>query len=155
MKLPRYIHWITLGILNRPARRKRGSGELRLHVENLTRHTVLAECLEVADSSAKRSKGLLGRNALSRGGGLWILPCESVHTFGMQFSIDLVYVDRKHRIRKLRSDVPPWRISACLTAHSIIELPAGTIRESQSKRGDTLSFSNPPQPAGEDGLLSS
>ena len=48
---------------------------------------------------------------------------ESVHTFGMRFPIDLVYVDRKHRVRKVRSGVRPWRMSACLTAHSVIELP--------------------------------
>ena len=68
------------------------------------------------------------------------MPCESVHTFGMQFSIDLVYLDKKLRIRKLRTSVPPWRISACLSARSVIELPAGTIHNTQSKTGDMLEF---------------
>ena len=112
--------------------------ETRLTVTNLTRGTVLATCLEVADSGPKRSKGLLGRKALAAGGGLWIIPCESVHTFFMQFSIDLVYLDRTNTIRKIRHSVPPWRLSACLTAHSILELPSGTIRNTRTQPGDKL-----------------
>jgi hypothetical protein len=76
--------------------------------------------------------------SLEPGGGLWIVPCESVHTFFMQFPIDLVYIDRNNRIRKVRESVPPWRLSVCLSAHSILELPAGTIRRTQTQRGDTL-----------------
>lgn len=113
----------------------------RLQVVNLTRQTVLADRLEVADHGANRRKGLLGRNGLSPGEGLWIKPCEAVHTFCMRFAIDLVYVDRKHRIRKVRSNVRPWRMSACLTAHSVIELPSGTIQATQTQAGDRLEFS--------------
>ena len=115
--------------------------ETRLRVTNLTRHTELATCMEVAHSSAKRNKGLLGRERLSPGEGLWIAPCEAVHTFWMQFPIDLVYLDRKRRIRKLVSDLPAWRLSACLRAHSVLELPAGTIRATRTEIGDTLEFS--------------
>jgi len=142
MKLPR---WILPAQRDRLARR-RAAPEVRLQVKNLTRQTVLANCMEVADSGAKRSKGLLGRKGLSPGEGLWILPCESVHTIGMQFPIDLVYLDRKLRIRKVRSSVPPWRISACLSAHSVIELPSGTVLATQSRPGDTLEFSATPPP---------
>jgi uncharacterized protein len=113
----------------------------RIQVQNTTRGTTLAECMEVADTSAKRNKGLLGRKTLNAGEGLWIIPCESVHTFFMQFSIDLVYLDRKKSIRKLRHGVPPWRISGCLTAHSVLELPAGTLQNTQTKMGDVLVFS--------------
>jgi uncharacterized membrane protein (UPF0127 family) len=94
----------------------------RLQVTNLTRHTVLATSLEVANSGSRRSKGLLGRARLAPGEGLWILPCEAVHTFFMQFPIDLVYLDRRNRIRKICHAVPPWRLSACLSAHSVLEL---------------------------------
>ena len=97
------LRWILPDQLKQLIRR-RPSQEIRLQVKNLTRQTVLAISLEVADSGAKRNKGLLGRKELSPGEGLWILPCQSVHTFGMQFAIDLVYLDRKHRIRKVRRD---------------------------------------------------
>ena len=120
--------------------------ELRLRVMNLTRQTELAHSLEVAKSSARRSKGLLGRRGLALGEGLWIVPCEAVHTFGMKFSIDLVYLDRKHRVRKIRHSVPPWRLSACLVAHSILELPAGTLRKTLTEPGDQLILSSAGSP---------
>lgn len=110
----------------------------RLQVRNLTRNTVLATGLEVAGSGASRRKGLLGRDRLAPGEGLWIVPCESVHTFFMRFPIDLVYLDRQHRVRKVRHAVGAWRLSACLSAHSILELPAGTALASKTQRGDTL-----------------
>jgi uncharacterized membrane protein (UPF0127 family) len=113
----------------------------RLQVFNLTRQTVLADRLEVADHGANRRKGLLGRDGLLAGEGLWIKPCEAVHTFCMRFAIDLVYLDRKNRIRKIRSGVPPWRISSCLSAHSVIELPSGTVVATQTQPGDLLEFS--------------
>jgi uncharacterized membrane protein (UPF0127 family) len=97
--------------------------------------------MEVADSGPKRNKGLLGRDGLRSGEGLWIIPCEAVHTFWMRFPIDLVYLDSKKSIQKLVSDVPPWRLSACIWAHSVLELPAGTIRMTQTQPGDKLDFS--------------
>jgi len=115
--------------------------DLRLRVTNPERNSVLATCLEKAGTGAARSKGLLGRKGLAPGGGLWIVPCESVHTFWMQFPIDLIYIDRSHRIKKLRSNVPPWRLSACLSAHSILELPSGTILSTLTQVGDTLEIS--------------
>jgi uncharacterized membrane protein (UPF0127 family) len=134
MNLPRWVSNLT-----RPRVQKQ---EVRLKVLNLTRQTVLADSVEVADHGAKRSKGLLGRDGLAPDEGLWIVPCEAVHTFGMRFSIDLVYVDRKNRVRKVRSAVPPWRMSACLTAHSIIELASGTAIATRTVRGDQLEFSS-------------
>jgi len=111
-----------------------------LTVTNLTRGTILADRLELADTGPKRNKGLLGRTGLADGGGLWIVPCESVHTFFMKFAIDLVYLDRNHKVRKVRESVPAWRLSACLSAHSILELPSGTIRATQTQAGDSLNF---------------
>ncbi|MGB6690360.1 MAG: DUF192 domain-containing protein [Terracidiphilus sp.] len=120
---------------------------MRMHVANLTRNTVIATSVEVADSGPTRSKGLLGRKGLDPGTGLWIVPCEAVHTFWMQFPIDLIYLDRDLRIRKLRTGVPPWRLSGCLTAHSVLELASGAIRDSQTQSGDKLDFSELPLPA--------
>jgi uncharacterized membrane protein (UPF0127 family) len=114
---------------------------LRLRISNLTRNTELASSAELADHGAARNKGLLGRTHLPPGAGLWIVPCESVHTFFMKFPIDLVYVDRSKRVKKVQSNVGPWRLSACLSAHSIIELPIGVIKATQTAPGDQLQFS--------------
>ncbi|MDR3776758.1 MAG: DUF192 domain-containing protein [Terracidiphilus sp.] len=121
--------------------RRRKLLNLCMRVSNVTRQTVLAEYVEVADRGEKRRKGLLGREQLAPGEGLWILPCESVHTIGMRFPIDLVYLDRKHRVKKIKCAVPAWRLSACLSAHSVLELAAGAIRHSQTRLGDQLEFS--------------
>jgi uncharacterized protein len=94
--------------------------------------------VEVADTSEKRRVGLLKHLRLEPGSGLWIVPCESVHTFFMKFPIDLVYLDKQRKVRKVRHAVPAWRLSACLTAHSILELPAGTAEKTGTQRGDEL-----------------
>jgi len=88
----------------------------------------------------KRRTGLLKHSKLDPGTGLWIAPCESVHSFGMKFAIDLVYLDRKKKVRKIRKKMVPWRMSACLSAHSVLELPVGVIEASRTERGDQLEF---------------
>jgi uncharacterized membrane protein (UPF0127 family) len=123
--------------------------DVRLTVTNTTRNTVLATQLELAGTPEKRNKGLLGRKGLAPGSGLWIVPCESVHTFFMQFPIDLVYLDRDNRVKKVRHAVGPWKLSACLSAHSILELPAGVIRSTGTQRGDTLELVPDSTPAGD------
>ena len=113
-----------------------------MRISNLTREVVLAHRVEVADNGATRRKGLLGRDGLPAGEGLWIVPCESVHTFGMKFPIDLIYLDRSRKVKKVRSSVLPWRLSACLSAHSVVELASGTIHMTQTRPGDKLEFSS-------------
>jgi len=107
-------------------------------VLNVTRGTMLAAQLENAQTGAARRKGLLGRERFLPGEGLWIAPCESVHTFFMRFPIDLVYLDRKLEVKKVRHSVGAWRMSACFAAFSVLELPAGTARATQTERGDTM-----------------
>ncbi len=110
----------------------------KVRIRNRTRNTELGNAIEIADSSAQRRTGLLKRSGLERGEGLWIVPCESVHTFFMKFAIDLVYLDKKHKVRKVRHAVKPWRMSLCLTAHSIVELPPGAAQASGTLAGDEL-----------------
>ena len=113
---------------------------LKIRVRNQTRNTILATAADVADTSAKRRTGLLKHQRLEPGEGLWISPCESVHTFFMKFAIDLVYLDKQKKVRKVRHAVPPWRLSACLAAHSVLELPAGSVAPTGTVRGDQLAF---------------
>lgn len=144
------LSYKLIGLLDRLTQPRPETADMRLRISNLTRKTFLADCLEIADRGPGRRKGLLGRERLSPGEGLWIVPCEAVHTFGMQFPIDLVYLDRKHRIIKTRSHVRPGRLSACLTAHSVVELPSGTVRDTKSMPGDTLRFLSAPSEQTED-----
>jgi len=116
------------------------AAETNIKIVNLTRGTQVADLVRLAGDGRNRRKGLLGREGLGSGEGLWIVPCEAVHTFWMRFPIDLIYLDRKHRVVKTRSNVGPWRLSGCLRAHSVLELVAGSIRETQTIQGDRLSI---------------
>ena len=113
---------------------------MKYRLRNLTRGTSLGDAIGLADTSQKRTTGLLKHNELCVGEGLWIVPCEGVHTFFMKFALDLVYLDRKKVVRKTVSNVSPWRLSMCLRAHSVVELPAGTIDPTGTRQGDQLAF---------------
>jgi len=124
-------------LLTRPSRPSREQS-VRLNVMNRTRQIQLAHSIEVADEASTRRKGLLGRTNLLAGEGLWIVPCEAIHTFGMKFPIDLVFLDRNKVVKKVRHNVVPGRLSICLSAHSVLELASGSIRLSGTLPGDAL-----------------
>ena len=110
----------------------------RLRVLNETRGIVLGEAVDVADTSAKRRTGLLKHESLNAGQGLWIVPCEAVHTWFMKFPIDVAFLNRKREVLKLRKDMGKWRMAMCLRAHSVLELPAGTLERTGTAKGDRL-----------------
>jgi uncharacterized membrane protein (UPF0127 family) len=100
----------------------------------------LGDRIDVADTSAKRRTGLLKHTGLAEGEGLWIAPCEAVHTFGMKFPIDVVFVSRKRRVLKVRKEMGRRGIALCLWAHSVLELPPGTVDRTGTQKGDQLEF---------------
>jgi uncharacterized protein len=71
---------------------------------------------------------------------LWIVPCEAVHTFGMKFAIDVVFLSKKKQILKIRKNMPVRRIAICLRAYSVLELPSGMIDQTGTALGDQLEF---------------
>ena len=110
-----------------------------LKARNETRGTFLGDRIEPADSSESRTKGLLGRDGLAPGEGLWIAPCEWVHMFGMKFAIDLVVLDKGGRVVGTKSDLRPGRIGPLFWgAHSTLELPVGAIAASGTVKGDQI-----------------
>lgn len=128
--------WLSLCFGRRPPT----TGHVRLRIVNVSRQVELADSVGVADDGPRRRKGLLGRSSLSAGEGLWIVPCEAIHTFGMQFAIDVVYLDRDKKVKKIKHSVPSARLSACFTAHSVLELPSGSVRRTGTMPGDRLEF---------------
>jgi len=112
----------------------------KLRVANQTKGQVLADRADIADTSAKRRTGLLKHTGLAPGEGLWIAPCEGVHTFGMKFPIDVLFLNKKKKILKARPDMVRGRIAFSLLAHSVLELPAGTLAETGTVAGDQLEF---------------
>jgi uncharacterized membrane protein (UPF0127 family) len=112
-----------------------------VRVYNTTRESCLGERIGVADTSLRRMVGLLGTKSLEAGCGLYIVPSQAVHTFGMAFAIDVLFVDKKDRVVGIRHAVPPSRMTRPFwKALGVLELPAGTIRDSRTEVGDQLKF---------------
>jgi uncharacterized membrane protein (UPF0127 family) len=110
----------------------------KLRVQNVTQGKILADRAAIANTSATRRTGLLKHTGLDHGEGLWIVPSEGVHTFGMKFAIDVLFLDKKRRIKKMRPNMVRGRIAFSLLSHSTLELPAGTIAETGTQAGDQL-----------------
>lgn len=100
----------------------------------------LAARVSVAGTSQTRRRGLLGKERIELETGLWIAPCEAVHTFGMKTAIDVIFLDRRSRVAKLVSNLKPRRIAVCLKAASVLELGNGAIKQSEICIGDQLRF---------------
>lgn len=109
-----------------------------MRVRNLTRSTELGDRITVAETSQARRTGLLKHTGLEQGEGLWIVPSEGVHCFGMKFDIDVLFLSKKRQVLKLRPRMGRRAISFCLRAHSVLELPAGAIAATATQVGDQL-----------------
>ncbi len=106
---------------------------------NKTQNTVLVPHLEVATAFVDRGVGLLKRASLNEQEGLWINPCNSIHTFFMKFSIDCIFVTKDLVVDDLVENVAPWKVVfPRWRSRSVIELPSGSIRKSNVKKGDQL-----------------
>jgi uncharacterized membrane protein (UPF0127 family) len=109
---------------------------------NLTRGTILAERAAVAETPTARRRGLLGTASLGDGEGMVIYPCRQVHTVGMKYPIDVVFVDGNWVVRRVVHGLKPWRLSPlALSARAALELPAGTAGCTGTLRGDLLQAS--------------
>lgn len=103
------------------------------------RNNVLVEHCEVARSLGARMKGLLGRDRLPTGHGLLIKHCGAVHTLGMRFPLDVVFLDRRLQVKKVIRQVSSGRwMVACRGARQVLELQAGSLAGDAISVGDVL-----------------
>ncbi len=101
-------------------------------------HIPLATRATAARTLGERLKGLLGRERLPEGEALIFPGCSSIHTIGMRFPIDAIFVDRDWRVVALHS-VRPWRVVLPVRkAWGVVETPPGTIAQAQVAVGDRL-----------------
>jgi uncharacterized membrane protein (UPF0127 family) len=107
-------------------------------LRNLRTGRLLATALEAAFDSASRRRGLLGRKELGAGSALIIAPCSGIHTFFMQFPIDVIFVRRDGTVTHVVTQLPPWRIGVSLWAFAVVETAAGTAARTGTRRGDQL-----------------
>jgi uncharacterized membrane protein (UPF0127 family) len=111
-------------------------------VINLTKQTWLATKVRKADNFLTRLIGLLKRTHLGPEEALWLMPSKGIHTIGMKFPIDVVFLNRDHQVLGLMSGLVPYRVSAVhLRGYSVLELPSGTIKKSRTEIGDKLEIS--------------
>jgi len=108
---------------------------------NATRRCVLGGAIRSADTFFLRMRGLLRTDGLAEGEGLWIHPCSSIHSIGMRFEFDALFlgpgmkvVGRYERFRRNRISRVFWN------ARGVLELPAGTIERTGTEVGDEIQF---------------
>lgn len=111
-----------------------------MKARHATTHKEIVGNLEVADTFRARSKGLLGRSSLAAGEGLLIKPCKGVHTIGMKFPIDVVFLADGNVIGFCKELQPNRLTSIRLRATAVLELPAGTVEATALKVGDVVDF---------------
>jgi len=110
-----------------------------------TRSAVALE-VDVAATRATRRRGLLGRDSLGATEGLLLSPCKAVHTVGMRFPIDVIFIDRDGRAVRIVPALAPWRMAMSARAKAVIELAAGTAAAADIQIGDMLYLAPAPPP---------
>jgi uncharacterized protein len=116
-------------------------GSRHTGVVNVTKNTVVGTRIRVADKAFARLVGLLGTKSLEPGCGLLIEPSSGIHTFGMQFPIDVVSLDADMRVLGTWEKLGPCRFAAIhWRTRRVLELPAGTVRTSRIEPNDQIGF---------------
>jgi uncharacterized membrane protein (UPF0127 family) len=119
---------------------------LRQHycVFNKTRESFISLSVAAADTHLARLKGLVGRLRLKSDDGIWVVPSQGVHTIGVLFAIDLIYLDADHRVVHTIESFGTFRIGPIRrNCASVLELPTRTIYSSQTHVGDELLICSP------------
>jgi uncharacterized protein len=99
---------------------------------------VVAGRVRKASGPFQRTVGLLGRRRLDADEGMWFERCDAVHTFGMQFSIDVIFLDASGTVVRVAAGVPPWRTAAEPGARDLVELAGGTCAAADVRTGMRL-----------------
>lgn len=99
---------------------------------------IVSDHIEVARGFFPRLRGLLGRKGLDEDEGLLLVPCSSIHCFGMRFSIDAVFLDREYRVVDVRADMKPGAMASHRQARYVLELKAGEAKRHKIETGEQL-----------------
>jgi len=118
----------------------------KLCVFNLTQQSFLSLGVSVADTHFARLWGLLGHRRLRSDEGLWVVPCQGVHTIGVLFPIDVVYLDEALRVIHVIENLAPFRVAPLRRrGSSVLELPPRSAFWSHTQVGDQFLICSPEQ----------
>ncbi|WP_349409449.1 DUF192 domain-containing protein [Pseudalkalibacillus sp. SCS-8] len=110
-----------------------------LELINLSTGKSIAHTVIPAYSFFKRLKGLMFTSYFSEGYAVHIRPCRSIHTYFMNYEIDILYLNQANQIIAVDCSVPPKTIGKHYKGtHSVIELPAGTIQRTNTEIGQAV-----------------
>jgi uncharacterized protein len=112
-----------------------------MRIVNLTRGTVLGTRVALADTWWTRFRGFLGGRVPQRGEGILLTPCNAVHTYGMAFALDVVFLGADGGVLHMIPEMAPWRRSPRVAGcRYVLEVPPGTIRQTGTSVGDSFTW---------------
>lgn len=106
---------------------------------NQTRNCELAVRPVVARSFFWRLRGMMFRD-FNEFDALIFVRCNAIHMFFMQQSLDVLFVDAANQVVGVRYSLRPWRLASVAGARMVIELPAGTLKQTKTAAGDQLAL---------------
>ena len=108
---------------------------------NVSKGSVLATKIQWAGTSESRRRGLLGRNRIKANEGMYIVPTQWIHMFGMQFPIDVAFLDADGRVLCIHHSLQPNRLSRLVwRAEGALELVPGTLQATDTSVGDYITL---------------
>jgi uncharacterized membrane protein (UPF0127 family) len=108
-------------------------------VINRSRKTWIVSKVKKADTLLTRMVGWIGRSRIDPEAALWVKPCWGIHTFGMHFPVDVLFLARDGRVIEVVSNFPINRISPFVfRARSVLVVPAHSIKKSRTMVGDLI-----------------
>lgn len=100
---------------------------------------VICQKVHVAKTIWARTRGLLGTQSLPKRECLWIHKCNSIHTWFMNYPIDVIFVDKELKVIKTYKNLKPWKITfPKFNASSVFEMQAGWLDNNCPQEGEQL-----------------
>lgn len=116
-------------------------------IRNLRNEVFVADTCVIAESFMSRAVGLIGRRQISRGEGLLLKPCNSIHMWFMRVAIDVAFLKRletnRFQVTSIHHNLYPWRVFPVgdSKADDTLELPSGMLKSCSVEVGDILCLS--------------
>lgn len=116
-------------------------GEISLVLKNAVTGEIISSTVIVADHFMSRLKGLMFTRELPPESSMFIYPCSGIHTFFMNYNIDVLYLDIHNKILAVDEEMRPGRVGRIIKGSvAVVELPGGRIEKTKTKIGQTVEF---------------